>query len=164
MSEVLQSFAPVVSQNSQILILGSMPGAESLRMQQYYAHRRNQFWKILFDLFEEDYVESYSERINFLTDHRVAVWDVFKYCERKGSLDQNIRNEILNDFPSFLSLYEGIVKIYCNGRKSYESFRRNYPELAEKYLCEALPSTSPAYVMKYGEKLEKWAVLKEYLS
>jgi G:T/U-mismatch repair DNA glycosylase len=38
---------PVVTDASRVLILGTLPGDESLRMQQYYANSRNQFWSIL---------------------------------------------------------------------------------------------------------------------
>lgn len=65
-------FPPVADENSEILILGSMPGQESLNKQQYYGHTRNQFWKILFQLFDETLEDNY-EKINdlnaFIKDH-----------------------------------------------------------------------------------------------
>ena len=33
----IESFAPIVSEKSKVLILGTMPGAESLKTDQYYA-------------------------------------------------------------------------------------------------------------------------------
>lgn len=44
---LLHSFHPLAHASSRILILGSMPGEESLRRREYYAYRRNAFWRIL---------------------------------------------------------------------------------------------------------------------
>ena len=44
---VKQAFAPIIGKQPQIMILGSLPGDASLLVQQYYAHPRNQFWRLL---------------------------------------------------------------------------------------------------------------------
>ncbi len=59
----ISSFPPIIDKESKILILGSIPGVKSLEIQQYYAHPQNKFWKIIFDLFSEDFTTDYSETI-----------------------------------------------------------------------------------------------------
>lgn len=44
---IIRSFPRIVNHNSQILILGTITGEESLRQQQYYAHKQNLFWKFI---------------------------------------------------------------------------------------------------------------------
>ena len=44
---MLQGFPPVVAPNTHTMILGSFPGEASLDAAQYYAHPRNQFWRLL---------------------------------------------------------------------------------------------------------------------
>ena len=44
---MLRGFPPVVAANTHTMILGSFPGEASLDAAQYYAHPRNQFWRLL---------------------------------------------------------------------------------------------------------------------
>jgi TDG/mug DNA glycosylase family protein len=59
----LTSLSPVVSTRSRILILGSMPGAESLRRQQYYVHPRNTFWYIMGQICGASFDLPYKDRL-----------------------------------------------------------------------------------------------------
>ena len=61
-----QSFSPILGKSPKFLFLGTMPGKESLRQKQYYAHPQNLFWKILFTLFNAEIVDSYSDKVKFL--------------------------------------------------------------------------------------------------
>src|SRR5688500_9404170 len=99
------AFTPIGNQDSEILILGTMPGERSLKLQQYYGHAGNQFWKIMFALFEEPFTTNYELRTILLLKNKIALWDVLSYCEGKGSSDTNIEKEIPNDFPSFYKLH-----------------------------------------------------------
>lgn len=40
----IQSLQPIIDENSEILILGTMPGKESLESEEYYASPNNSFW------------------------------------------------------------------------------------------------------------------------
>ena len=93
----INSFPPIVDEHSEILILGSVPGVKSLQMQQYYAHPQNQFWKLMFYLFDSEFSTDYNTRLELLKTNKVALWDVIESCERKGSLDTEIKDEIDNN-------------------------------------------------------------------
>ncbi|WP_244140792.1 DNA-deoxyinosine glycosylase [Kaistella flava (ex Peng et al. 2021)] len=110
----ISSFPPIVSKNSKILILGSVPGVKSLEMQEYYAHPQNKFWRILFELFQEEFTTEYVEKIEFLKRNDIAVWDVIDSCERKGSLDTEIKNENHHNILQLLEDFPSIKVIFCN--------------------------------------------------
>ena len=101
LSSPIRSFPPVANTDATILILGSMPGKESLKQNQYYAHPQNAFWKIMGELVGAHPHLPYDERLHKLTAAHLALWDVLKTCEREGSLDSDIQNEIPNDFTTF---------------------------------------------------------------
>lgn len=158
----ISSFPPIVSEDSKILILGSVPGIKSLEMQEYYAHPQNKFWRILFALFQEDFTADYAEKMELLKKNKIAVWDVIDSCERKGSLDTEIKNEAHHDILQLLQDFPSIKVIFCNGQKSFKTLRKILPDDL-KIPILVLPSTSPAYTIPYQQKLKDWSVLKSFL-
>jgi TDG/mug DNA glycosylase family protein len=162
---MIYCFNPIINKDTTILILGSMPGEESLRRQEYYGLKRNQFWKIMFSIFNETYCDNYGEKVNLLVKHNIGLWDVIYSCEREGSLDSNIMNERPNDFNSLFNNYTNIKCIIFNGTKAMNSFKRHVD--SSLYLNKRLlllPSTSPAHTMPYEEKLALWKRLLECLN
>lgn len=130
----LEGFPPILDQRAKILILGSMPGAESLRKRQYYGHKRNAFWPIMDDLLAIDSSQSYEKRVAALRDERIAVWDVVKSCSRQGSLDSAIDRStvVVNDFRVLFQNTPLLDKVLCNGAMAYALFmRRVVPGLIE---------------------------------
>jgi hypothetical protein len=91
-----RSFPPVVDARARVLVLGTLPGEESLRVQQYYAHPRNLFWPILFALFDAVPLADYGAKLAFVRAQRIALWDVCMVGEREASADATIRREIPN--------------------------------------------------------------------
>ena len=158
----ISSFPPIISDDSKILILGSVPGIKSLEMQEYYAHPQNKFWRILFELFNEDYTTDYAEKIKLLKNKKIAVWDVIDSCERKGSLDTEIKNENHHNILQLLDDFPSIKVIFCNGQKSFKTLGKILPD-DSKIPVFVLPSTSPAYTIPYQHKLKDWSVLKSFL-
>ena len=128
MQNRISSFRPIISETSQVLILGSVPGIKSLEMQEYYAHPQNKFWKILFELFGEDFTTNYSDKVSFLNKNHVALWDVIDSCERKGSLDIEIKNENHHNILQLLEDFPAIKAVFCNGQKSFQILGKILPQ------------------------------------
>lgn len=170
MIEVNDGLAAVAQANARVLILGSMPSQISLAQQQYYAHPRNAFWKIIASLFGFNAEARYVDKLLALQQHHIALWDVIERCERQGSLDSNITNAsiISNDFASFLAQHSQITHIFFNGSKAYQEYqKRVVPQLPEHWqtlACTRLPSTSPAMAsLTFEQKLAVWMQIKQLL-
>jgi len=162
MQNRISSFPPFIDEQSEILILGSIPGVKSLEKQQYYAHPQNKFWKIIFELFSEEFTEDYSVRINILKKNHIAIWDVIDSCERKGSLDSEIKNEEANQIEELLENYPNIKAVFCNGGKSYKNLQKL---LGKNFRIPIylLPSTSPLHTISFERKFEDWKKVLDYL-
>ena len=166
--EPVHGFPPVLGPRPQVLILGSMPGTTSLAAAQYYALPRNAFWPIMDALFDAGPHLSYPDRLDRLKRNRIALWDVLGSCIRPGSLDSAIdmQSIAVNDFAGLLADYPDIGRIYFNGKKAAELFRRYVlPTLsAERDALQltTLPSTSPAHAaMNFTAKLAAWRVVRD---
>lgn len=117
------SLKPVVGKNSTILILGSMPGKESLARQEYYSNRMNRFWSILSDIYNVAMPSTYRNRIDFLIDRGISLWDVYHSVRRQGSLDANIESGSFNDIKGFLEQNPSVRVIVLNGTKAAKAFK-----------------------------------------
>ena len=162
----LKSFDPIENEKASVLILGSMPGTESLRKKEYYANSRNLFWDIIGHLLGTGPERKYEDRVRILMDCGIAVWDVLKACDREGSLDSAIKEETIeaNDFPTFFKDHPHITHVFFNGTKAQTSYNRYVmPNLTDKQRTlkyERLPSTSPAYAaMSSNKKIERWKII-----
>ena len=154
-SPLLMGLAPVIAPDTRILILGSFPGAASLAAQQYYAHPRNQLWKLVGALVGEDlYGLPYDERLPRLLAHHFGLWDVLAACEREGSLDSAIRKPAANDFERLHKLCPQLETVGFNGQASGK-FAPQFEEAG--YRTVVLPSSSPAHMaMTFEQKLDVW--------
>lgn len=156
------SFPPISTSDATILILGTMPGTKSLELQQYYGHPRNNFWRFMFEILNEDFSNNYEIRKSVLLKYNIALWDVLQFCDRIGSLDSAIKNEISNDFNVFLKNHPNIRSIAFNGQKAAALFKK-YVTLNKPYHLITLPSTSPANAGKpYESKLNEWKTIRNF--
>ena len=124
------------------LILGSMPGKASLAAGQYYAHPRNQFWRIVGDLLNLDLMSlPYRTRIEAVQQRGLGLWDVYEHCRRAGSLDSAITHARPNDLAALVAGLPQLRLIAHNGGESARAMRLTRalgPQVVR------LPSTSPA--------------------
>lgn len=158
-SERLCCFPPLVSEQTQLLVLGSFPGAASLSAQQYYAHPQNHFWPILQAIWPTIPMEkSYDSRCNWLLARGIGLWDVYASCERLGSLDAAIRNAVVNDFASLRSRCPRLRLIAHNGGESFRYAKEVRNSLGQDHFpLVKLPSTSPANASwSFARKLAAW--------
>jgi TDG/mug DNA glycosylase family protein len=161
-------FPPIAGRDAHTLILGSLPGQRSLQMQQYYAHPQNAFWKLVGAIFGTEPASPYPRRVQVLKKNHIALWDVLAAAERPGSLDSSIvqASALANDFAKFFRAHPRIRRVFFNGRKAEELYRRFVlPRLGAEFAYiryEGLPSTSPAHAgMTFAKKLDRWLSIKE---
>jgi hypoxanthine-DNA glycosylase len=146
-----------------VLVLGTLPGEESLRRVEYYAHPRNLFWPIVFALFGETPPAVYADRLSFVAAHRIALWDVCGAAQRVASADSTIAGETPNAIDALIEAHPGIRAIAFNGSGARRLYDRHFPRRSELHYL-ALPSTSPAHArLSFADKLACWIALREVL-
>ncbi len=134
----------------------------SLEKKEYYGNPRNRFWHLMEALLGISPSLPYHVRTVRLKEKRIAVWDVTKECEREGSDDAAIKNEIVNDVPKFLHDHPSVSVIILNGGGAARLFHRYFPDGIPGIMIFTLPSTSPANARVGLPQLEDaWSILKE---
>ena len=163
-----EGLAPIADGSSRILILGSLPSDASLAAREYYANPRNHFWRILSCIHDEPIAVDYGSKLPFLRRHGIALWDVLKAAERKGSLDSNIRSPVVNDLEGLVHKHPRIMAIGLNGTKSRDIFNPHWLGRsvfsAGGMQVRCLPSSSPVRgknVKSFEEKAQAW---REFLA
>jgi len=149
-NEILEHpFEPIIFNDSEILILGSFPSIDSFDKSFYYAHPRNQFWKILSNITGYP-INNRDQKIWLLKRSKIALWDMVSSCSRDNSLDSSLENIEVNDISSLLDRYPTINKIAFTGRLAEKLYEINfgYLDIDRVYL----PSPSSAYAKMSLEK------------
>lgn len=179
------SFAPILGPDTQLLILGSLPGAKSLKAGQYYAHPQNQFWRLLDHVARLHLMESeYSNRIETLLLHNIGLWDVIESASRKGSLDSDIKNAAPQDLLGLIKRQPKLRAIGFNGGKASQLgrlilgeqgmvltidqddlFAGNIPgHMSQPIHLINLPSSSAANTQSFDQKAAAWSALAPYVT
>jgi len=160
MKQVKHTFDPVYDQNSEILILGSMPSVKSREYGFYYMHPKNRFWKILETLYQEDIPKDNNGKIAFLKKHHIALYDVLETCEIHASDDHSIEKPVCHDFTEILK-NSHIHTIFTTGKIATHLYEKYcYPKTKIKSIY--LPSTSPANAkMKLEDLVQAYQQIKK---
>jgi hypoxanthine-DNA glycosylase len=151
----LRGLPPIIGAQARVLILGSFPSPASLAAGQYYAHKQNQFWRILAALLDQPFVEmDYAAKQEAVKAAGLAIWDVYGACERAGALDSAIRNGVPNDFAA-LRKSAVVVRLVCFNGQAAGKFAPQLTALG--FETVVLPSTSPANAgWSFERKLAAW--------
>lgn len=161
--EKIYSFAPIENKDCEILILGTIPGKESLKEKQYYANKDNLFWDIMVRICKKEWsvfkmaeVLDYSDKIQILLSNRIALWDVIRTCSRTTSSDSDIKNPEFNDLKSFLNTHSKIRRVLFNGKKAYKYYSNRKTEFPDNIEYCELYSTSPQNPVNSFFILKQW--------
>src|SRR3954469_8617859 len=119
METVKRSFAPVVDARTRVLVLGSLPGEESLARRQYYGNPRNHFWRLIGAVIGEALEPlPYEARLEGLLEAGVGLWDTIGAATRRGSLDGAIRAVQANPLVERVERLPELRAVGFNGGRS----------------------------------------------
>jgi len=153
-----EGFPPIIDDDTQVLILGSLPGDISISKQQYYANSNNDFWKIIGTILHEPMPTEYNARIKILHKHHIGLWDVYNSCIRASSMDESITDRELNDFNLIKNRYAKIRLICFNGKEAGLSERAIQ---TMGFKTRILPSSSGANRRNQDQRIREWeSILK----
>ena len=155
---VNHTFSAFYDEDSEILILGSMPSVKSREFGFYYMHPQNKFWQVLSVIFNETLPKTILEKKEFLKNHKIALWDVIESCDIVNSSDSSIKNIKVNNIKSLINKTK-IRKIYTTGKKSFELYNK-YCLQDTGIKAIYLYSTSPANCrIKFEDLVENYQVI-----
>ncbi|WDF73189.1 DNA-deoxyinosine glycosylase [Novosphingobium sp. KACC 22771] len=155
------AFGMVADAQTRLLVLGSLPGRQSLAAGCYYAHPRNQFWRLLSPVVGADLMAmDYPARLSALLKAGIGLWDVVESARRRGSLDADLRDVEARDLRGAAARLPALRAMAFNGAKAFGIGRA---QLGDAWPLIALPSSSPAHAVGIAAKQPAWAALREWL-
>ena len=155
MAERINGFEPIVFEDTKIILLGTLPGSESLEKGYYYADNRNYLWHFFNQYAGTPLPVCKQDTLKILKKIKIGLWDIFESGirvsknELKSSKDDNIRDVVYNDIPQLLSDNPQIKKIGVLGRTAQKAFKEKYPNIS----FTPLTSTSGSNSARWGKKL-----------
>lgn len=157
-------YKPFIPENMQVLILGSFPGkeqtqSETLHHKWIYGAPRNQFWKIINEVYATD-VQSIRERQALFASYKIGQADIILKAKRiaNTNLDQNLEVVEWNDkaLKKILTTYPHL-QILCTSQFVEKHFKKLFPNFKN---IQCLPSPSPRFAtMSLAKKIEVYRQL-----
>lgn len=152
-------FEAFVPEGIEYLIVGSFPGREHTQSavpegQWFYGARRNQFWKILEEVYGRA-LQSRAEKEALFRELRMGIVDVIRSCVRRENSNKDDNLEVVEynkaEIEEILKR-KSLKKVFFTSRFVEKEFKRLFPGFAR---TEVLPSPSPRYSrITRGEKAE----------
>lgn len=158
------SLEPIIDEHARVLILGAPAGDQSLRTGRYYEHPSNQFWRILAMVYATDVPDVYEDRVAFLQQRGIALWDARFTNDSGGHLNAEVYNDIAKQLEQMLKQYPGVTAVGFNGIDVGNLFRRHFVRaervvLPDHVRTEILPSSMAVrgkFVISLEDKAKRW--------
>ena len=161
---IVHPFAPIVTPDAHVLVLGSLPSKLSRVNDFYYGNPRNRFWQVMAAVLGEDVPFGIPQKTSLLNAHGIALWDVIAECDIRGSSDASIRNARPVDIARIRDVCR-LQAVFANGRTAERLFNRFLAHELPGIPFACLPSTSPANAAwRLPQLVEAWKqALEPYL-
>ena len=152
-STIVEGFPPLICHEPRVLILGTIPGKNSIRANEYYYDNGNRMWKMLAKLATQELPTNYTEKKVLLEHLHVVLWDYYQFGERTNP----------NDIVGFVRKNPTITKIAINGYGKYKEFGEKLQnQFGQSIKVFRLPETSGLNASWTLEKLcKEWSVVFE---
>ena len=137
-STIVEGFPPLMCHEPRVLILGTIPGKNSISANEYYYDNSNRMWKMLAKLATQKMPTNYTEK-KLLLEH------------------------FPNDIVGFVRKNPTITKIAINGYGKYKEFGEKLQnQFGQSIKVFRLPETSGLNATWTLEKLcKEWSVVFE---
>ena len=121
-SKRTEGFEPLMCDIPKIVIMGTLPGRESLEHKEYYYSNSNRIWQVLCLLTGETIPRNYEQKKALLAKYHIVLGDYYKSAIRPGSDDRKIQDGIPNDMVAFIRENPTIDTFAINGFGKYKKF------------------------------------------
>lgn len=155
----MNPFDAFIPRNATVLIIGSFPGREQTQgindeEQWFYGAKRNQFWKILSEVYQIE-LATKSAKQNLFENYGIGITDILLKVRRKNNtnLDDNLEIIEYNDLiiRQILSQF-AFTSIMFTSRFVGKHFSKLFPSVQN---IDFLPSPSPRFArMSMKEKIK----------